>query len=43
MIADMLNNKNLNPIGTKLFIRGRKLNISLVFRTQSLFCCANKY
>ena len=31
MIADMLSNKKLNPIVTKLFIRGRKLNISLVF------------
>ena len=30
MIADMLSNKKLNPIVTELFIRGRKLNISLV-------------
>ena len=30
MIADMLSNKRLNPIVTELFIRGRKLNISLV-------------
>ena len=30
MIADMLSNKNLNPIVTKLFVRGRKLNISLI-------------
>ena len=37
MIADMLNNKKLNPIVTELFIRGRKLNISLVFITQSYF------
>ena len=37
MIADMINNKNLNPIETELFIRGRKLNISLVFITQSYF------
>ena len=37
MNADMLNNKNLNPIITELFIRGRKLNISLVFITQSYF------
>ena len=29
MIADMLSNKKLNPIVTELFIRGRKLNISL--------------
>ena len=34
MIADMLSNKKLNPVVTKLFIRGRKLNISLVFTTQ---------
>ena len=33
MIADMINNKKLNPIATELFIRGRKLNISLVFIT----------
>ena len=31
MIADMLSNKKLNPIVTELFVRGRKLNISLVF------------
>ena len=37
MIADMINNKILNSIVTKLFIRGRKLNISLVFITQSYF------
>ena len=37
MIADMLSNKKLNPIVTKLFIRGRKLNISLVFVIQSYF------
>ena len=29
--------KNLNPIVTELFIRGRKLNISLVFITKSCF------
>ena len=33
MIPDMINNKKLNSIVTKLFIRGRKLNISLVFIT----------
>ena len=33
MIADMLSNKNRNPVVTELFIRGRKLNISLVFIT----------
>ena len=33
----MINNKKLNSIVTELFIRGRKLNISLVFITQSYF------
>ena len=33
MIADMLSNKKLNPTVTELFIRGRKLNVSLVFIT----------
>ena len=37
MIADILKNKKLNPIITELFIRGRKINISLVFITQSYF------
>ena len=37
MIADMIHNKNLNSIVTELFIRGRKLNISLVFITRSYF------
>ena len=37
MIADMINNKKLNSIVTEIFIRGRKLNISLVFNTQSYF------
>ena len=27
VIADMINNKKLNPVVTELFIRGRKLNI----------------
>ena len=35
MIADMINNKKLNSIVIELFIRGRKLNISLIFITQS--------
>ena len=34
MIADMINNKKLNPVVTELFIRGRKLNICIVFITQ---------
>ena len=37
MIADMINNNKLNPIVTELFIRGRKLNISIAFITQSYF------
>ena len=37
MIADMLSNKKLNPIVTELFIRGRKLNISLACISQSYF------
>ena len=37
MIAHMIQNKKLNSIVTELFIRGRKLNISLVFITQSYF------
>ena len=34
MIADIINNKKLYLIVTDLFIRARKLNISLVFITQ---------
>ena len=37
MIPDMLSNKKLNPIVIQLFLRGRNLNISLVFITQSYF------
>ena len=37
MIADILSNKKLNLIVNKLFIRGKKLNISLVVITQSYF------
>ena len=37
MIADMVNNKKLNSLVTELFITGRKLNISVVFITQSYF------
>ena len=33
----MINNKKLNSIVTELFIRGRKINISIVFITQSYF------
>ena len=34
MIADMESNKKLSPIVTELFLRGRKLNVSLVFLSQ---------
>ena len=37
MIADMINNKKLNPIVTELFIRGRKLNISIISITEWCF------
>ena len=37
MIADMIHKKKLDSMVTELFIRGRKLNISLVFITESYF------
>ena len=37
MVSDMLSNKKLYPIVSELFIRGRKLNISSVFITESYF------
>ena len=43
MIADTLSNKKLNQILTELFIRGRKLNIFLVFITQFYFAVPKKY
>ena len=42
LIADMLSNENLKPVVTELFIRGRKLNITLAFIT-ILFCCSKRY
>ena len=33
----MINNNKLNPLVTELFIRDRKLNISIAFITQSYF------
>ena len=36
MVADMIHNKKLNSILTELFIRGRKLNISIVFITNHI-------
>lgn len=35
MIAHKISNKKLQQVGTELFISGRKLNIHLVFITQS--------
>ena len=43
MIADMLRNKKLNPIVTELFIRGRKLNISVFFIRQSCFVVSKNF
>ena len=43
MIADMINNNKLNAIVIELFIRGRKLNISIVFITQSYFKVQKMY
>ena len=36
MITDMLSNEKINAIVTELFIRGRKLKLSLVSITQSI-------
>ena len=41
MIADMINNRKLNSVVTELFIRDRKLNISIAFTTQSYFKVPN--
>ena len=37
LIADMIHNKKFIPVVTKLFVRDRELNISLVFITKSYF------
>ena len=37
MIADMINNKKLNLVVTELFIRGKKINTSVVLITRSYF------
>ena len=37
MISDVVINKKLSPIVTELFMRGRKLNISVVFISQFYF------
>ena len=43
MIADMINNEKLNPTVTELFIRDRKLNISIDFITQPYFRLNTKH
>ena len=41
VIAEMLSNKKFHPIVTEIFIRDRKLNISLKFYT--LLYCTKRY
>ena len=43
MMADIINNEKLNSIVTELFIRGRKVNISIVFITQSNFILSRDF
>ena len=43
MIADILSNTKSNLILTGLFHRGRKLNISFLFITQSYFAVSKKF
>ena len=42
MIADIFSNKKVHSKATELFIRRRKLNISLVFITLSYFVVPKK-
>ena len=37
MFTNMINNKNPNPMVTELFIRGRNINTSIIFITESYF------
>ena len=39
IITHIISNKKFNPVVTELFIRGRKLHISLVFIIQSYLLC----
>ena len=39
MIADMINNKKLNPIVTELFIRGSKWSISFLLLQNHILKC----
>ena len=41
MIVDMISNKKLNPMVTKLFIRGKKLHICRVFITHFILLFQN--
>ena len=41
VIGDLESNKNLSPKVIELFLKGRKLNISLVFTLQSHFKVPN--
>ena len=43
MTTDMINDKKFNPVVPELFVRGRKLNISLVFIAQSYFKVQEKF
>ena len=46
MVADMIANKNLNPVVTELVIRGRKLNISFFYHMIIFYCtkkCQDKF
>ena len=43
MISDMLSNKKKCLVATEIFIRGRKLNISLAFITQSYFAVPKSF
>ena len=42
MIPDMISNKKLNPVVTEIFIKDRKLCISLVLITRSYFTVLNR-
>ena len=37
MVGDIIANNNLNPADTEISLRGRKINISLCFLSQSYF------
>ena len=37
VIVDIINKKKLTPVVTELFIRDRKLSVSIVFITQSYY------